>query len=591
MFAPGAAGIGVARKGITCIGLAISLALAACTETGRKSTSRGVVSYERLRNAREDSSNWLTYSGDYDSKRFSALTQISESNAADLTEAWSLDLDTGLPVETTPLVVDETMYATRPPSDVLAINARTGELLWEFRWQLPDDMRPLCCGWNNRGVAMLGETIYVTTIDAHLVALDARTGSVEWDVEVADHRLSFNITAAPLAVKDMIVTGTSVAGVEGLSEAALAAGATKDQLTRLMAGTMEPTEVASLMAGLEKHAEAFWNGTDERRGRIDAYDAATGQLRWRFYTVPGAGEPGNETWEGDSWKLGAASPWLTGSYDPELDLLYWGTGNPAPALLDFLRKGDNLYATSVVALDPDNGSLRWYFQFTPHDRFDWDAAQIPVLADIEVGGADRKLLLTANRNSFFYSLDRSTGELLGAWPFAMQTWSDRRDSNGRPIFAEDIHPRVGGIRVAPKFDGGTNWWAPSYSPETGLFYVTAHDATENYDLARIGVKDIDYLKSSVRAIRPLTGEIAWEFELPWRSSSGILTTAGGLLFVGSNRGDFWALNAATGDIRWHSSLPGWIHAAPISYSIDGRQFVSIASSAGIHTFTLNRGRR
>jgi alcohol dehydrogenase (cytochrome c) len=384
----------------------------------------------------------------------------------------------------------------------------------------------------------------------------------------------------------MILTGTSVAGLDGLSEGVYAAGVTKEELDRLLAGNMEATEVRSVMAHLEKNASAFWNGTEERRGRIDAYDAETGQLRWRFYTVPAPGEPGNETWDGNSWRIGAASPWLTGSFDPELDLLYWGVGNPAPALVDFLRKGDNLYSTSVVALDPDDGSLEWYFQFTPHDRFDWDAAQIPVLADVAIGGTDRRLLLTANRNSFFYSLDRSTGELLGAWPFARQTWSDRRDSTGRPIFAEGIYARVGGIRVAPKFDGGTNWWSPSYSPRTGLFYVTAHDATENYDLARISVKDIDEVKSSVRAIHPLTGEITWEFALPPRSSSGILTTAGGLLFVGSSRGDFWALAAASGRVLWHVSLDGWIHAAPITYSADGRQFVSIATSAGIHTFAL-----
>ncbi len=576
----------LARSRIPSVGLASVIALTACGDMGRKDPHEGVVSYERLLTARGDSSNWLTYSGAYDSKRYSDLTQISTDTVGDLTEIWHLPLDTSRAVETTPLVVDGTMYATRPPSDALAINAETGETLWEYKRQLPDDIRRLCCGWINRGVAMLGETVYLATIDAHLVALDSRTGTVKWDIEVADHRLGFNITAAPLAVKDMIITGTSVAGSDGLSEGVLEAGVTQDQLTRMLAGTMEQAEVMSMMARLEKNAQAFWNGTDERRGRIDAYDAATGELRWRFYTVPGPGEPGNETWEGDSWRLGASSPWLTGSYDPELDLLYWGVGNPAPALVDFLRKGDNLYSTSVVALDPDSGSLKWYFQFTPHDRFDWDACQIPVLADIEVGGAERKLLLTANRNSFFYSLDRSTGELLGAWPFALQTWSDRRDSTGRPIFAQDIYPRVGGIRVAPKFDGGTNWWSPSYSPQTGLFYVTAHDATENYDLARIGVKDIDYVKSSVRAINPLSGEIAWEFELPWRSSSGILTTAGGLLFVGSNRGDFWALDVATGDVLWQVNLNGWIHAAPISYMIKGRQYVSIASGAGIYTFAL-----
>jgi alcohol dehydrogenase (cytochrome c) len=562
------------------------IALSACEDEGAERAEGGVVSYQRLLAARSDPANWLTYSGDYDGKRFSELTQISGETVGNLKALWNLELDTRRAVETTPLVVDGTMYATRPPSDVLAIDAATGETLWEYRRDLPDDIRPLCCGWMNRGVALLGETIYLTTIDAHLVALDSRTGTKKWEVEVADYRLSFNITGAPLAVKDMIVTGTSVAGVEGLSEAAIAAGATKDQLTRLVAGQMQPAEARSLMALLEENKRLFWNGTDERRAHIAAYDAATGELRWRFYTVPAPGEPGNETWEGDSWRVGASSPWLTGSYDPELDLLYWGVGNPAPALLDFLRKGDNLYSSSVVALDPDSGSLVWYFQFTPHDRFDWDSTQIPVLADVPVEGAVRKLLLTANRNAFFYSLDRTTGELLGAWPFARQTWSDERDSAGRPIFAEGIYARVGGIRVAPKVDGGTNWWSPSYSPRTGLFYVTSHDASQNYDLGKIGLKDIDYQASSVRAVRPLTGKIEWEFDLPLHSTSGLLTTAGGLLFVGSRFGDFWALDAGTGAMLWHGRVDGGIHSAPITYMVDDRQVVSIASSAGIHTFAL-----
>jgi alcohol dehydrogenase (cytochrome c) len=564
-----------------------AISLGACEPQQEAGPVVGTVSSQRLIGSAQDAANWITYSGTYDGKRHSSLSEIDKESVQRLHLKWTLRWDRPHPVETTPLVVDGTMYATRPPNDVLAIDVETGNLLWELEWPLPSDMPTLCCGLVNRGLAMLDETLYLGTLDAHLVAIDSRTGNKRWTVEVGDHRQGFNITAAPLAVKDMIIVGTSLGSVEGEGAKVLEAigvGANP------WAGKMSADQLRDFFTVLhEKRATAF-RAMGDRRGRIDAYDAATGERRWRFITVPGPGEPGNETWEGESWRVGAASPWMTGSYEPESNLLYWGTGNPKPALTDFLRKGDNLYSSSMLALDADSGTLKWHFQFTSHDRFDWDAAQVPVLADMDFDGSLRKLLLTANRNAFFYTLDRQTGELLGAWPFAKQTWSESRDASGRPVFKSGVEAKIGGAQVSPNGGGGTSWYSPSFSPQTGLFYVTAHDATGDFDLAELDDPNIydPELTSWVRAIEPRSGEIVWEFRLPLRSTSGILTTASGLLFVGSQEGDFWALDSSSGKTLWHERVDGWVHSAAITYESSGRQLVSIASSAGIFTYGLER---
>jgi alcohol dehydrogenase (cytochrome c) len=576
-------------RGLTSPAILVACSLFACGTLPPAGREGGAVTSQRLVAAAEDSPNWLTYSGTYDGKRHSALVEIDRQSVRGLQLKWVHGWDPPHPVETTPLVVAGVMYATRPPNDVLAIDARTGTILWELPWSLPGDMPRLCCGRVNRGLAILGETLYLATLDAHLVAIDSRTGAKKWDVEVADHALGFNMTSAPLAVKDMIIVGTSLGSVDGEAEAQLEAiGVPGNQMRRAWKGEMTADELRAFFDVLyDKRIEAL-EGMGDRRGHVDAYDAETGALRWRFHTVPGPGEPGNESWEGESWRMGAASPWMTGSYDPESNLLYWGAGNPKPALIDFLRKGDNLYSSSMLALDADTGELKWHFQFTPHDRFDWDAAQVPVLVDMELGGSPRKLLLTANRNAFFYSLDRQTGELLGAWPFARQTWSEGRDESGRPVFKPGVEARIGGAKVSPNGGGGTSWYSPSFSPQTGLFYVTAHDATGDFNLARLEDPNLfePDLTSWVRAIDPGSGKIVWEFRLPGRSTSGILTTASGLLFVGSIEGDFWALDASSGENLWHERVEGWIHSAGITYESSGRQLVSIASSAGIFTFGL-----
>ena len=424
---------------------------------------------------------------------------------------------------------------------------------WEFTWPVPENIN-VPAHKANRGVAILGETLYLGTLDAHLVALDARTGQQKWAVQVADYRQYYSITAAPLIVKDMVITG--------------AAG-----------------------------------GVFDTRGFINAYDANTGELRWRFYTVPGTGEPGNETWEGDSWKVGGAAAWLTGTYDSALDLIYWGVGNPNPPWTGDRRKGDNLYSASVVALHASTGKLKWYYQFTPHDVHDWDACQIPVLVDLRFSGTERKLLLMANRNAFFYVLDRENGELLLAQEYARQNWADGIDANGRPIVRPNTAPSYEGSLVSPTAGGGTSWWSPSFSPNTGLFYVTARDGEEIYKVPKVekwptqeerlkimekSTRQINQENelSTVRALVPETGELKWEFKLPRKSTAGVLTTAGDILFAGSATSEFWALDAFTGIPLWRSQIQGWIHTAPITYMSEGSQFVTIASSKGIYTFGL-----
>mgnify|MGYP003323386572 FL=1 len=342
------------------------------------------VTYERLRNAARDTNNWLTYSGTYRSERFSALDQVNTDNVDDLKVIWAYQMQPAINagnglVETTPIVVDGIMYITEPPSTVTALDTRSGKLIWTWSPDMPAEVKHIGFPRVNRGVAVLDDAVYVGTLDARLVSLDAATGAVRWDVEVADNHIGFSLTLAPLALDGKIIVGVS--GAE---------------------------------AGV--------------RGFIDAYDSATGERIWRFHTIPAPGDPGSETWEGDAWQTGGGSTWLTGSFDPELDLLYWTVGNPAPDWNGDVRPGDNLYSCSVLALDPDTGELEWYFQFTPHDTHDWDANQIPVLFDADFNEGKRKILALANRNAFFYLLDRETGEFLHGNEYSKQTWARGLDA-------------------------------------------------------------------------------------------------------------------------------------------------------------------
>jgi len=509
------------------------------------------VSSERLLNAESEPHNWLMYSGNYNAQRYSALTQLDRRNVSELEIAWVHQLSVLDRAETTPLVVDGVMFITESPSTVIAVDATSGRPYWRYEHQLPEEII-ICCGRNNRGVAVQGDTVLMSTLDAHLVALDAKTGSVRWETEVQEATAGYSKTDAPLVVGDKVFTG--IAGGE---------------------------------YGI--------------RGLIDAYNINTGEREWRFNTTPGPDHPDNRTWSGDSWRTGGAATWMTGSYDPDLNLIYWGTGNPGPDYDGSVREGDNLYSDSVVALDADTGELKWYFQFTPHDIHDWDSTQIPVLADTMFNGEERKVMLFPNRNAFFYVLDRETGEFLLGKPYARQTWAEGLDENGRPILLPGKEPSPEGTIVSPPIIGASNWWSPTYSPRTDLIYVTTLDGETKYFLRpteylvpgqsyRAGggetPQPMENYHRAVRAISPQTGDIRWEFPVDPRTTSGLMSTAGDLVFGGSADGFFFALDALTGEELWHRNIGGRIHAAPMGYAVNGKQYVAIAAGNAIFSFAL-----
>ena len=508
------------------------------------------VPYSRIRDAAKEPGSWLTYSGGYHSQRFTTLKEINRKNVAGLRSTWVYQLRRPGTFEASPIVVDGIMYIVEPPSTVTALDARAGRALWSWSPTMPKDVKALGFPPTNRGVAILGDMVYVGTLDAHLVALDAKTGAVRWDVIVADNKTGHSITCAPLALDGKIITGIS-GGEAGI------------------------------------------------RGFLDAYDPRTGERLWRFWTTPAKGEPFNETWGGDSWKTGGGATWLTGSYDPDLRLLYWGIGNPGPDWNDDNRPGDNLYTCSLVALDPSTGKLKWHFQFTPHDTHDWDANQIPVLLDAKIGGRMRKLIATANRNAFFYLLDRGTGEFLLGTPYAKQTWAKGLDPRGRPIVLPNTDPSEKGTLVWPSLQGAANWYSPAYSPQTGLFYHSAREMSSIYFKADVEYKPGEYFMGggeqqiagdkaygAVRAIEPTTGRIRWEFRLlspPW---AGLMATAGGIVFGGSNEGNFFALDDRSGKVLWQFQTGAKINANPVSFTSEGRQRIAIAAGHALFVFGL-----
>src|SRR2546430_8178152 len=377
-------------------------------------TTLGQVTAERLLNAGKEPQNWLMYSGDYAGWRFSTLHEIDTASAGKLAPKWAYQTMAGGKFETTPLVVDGILYGTGQDDRAFALDARTGRPIWLYQRHLPADIRP-CCGRVNRGFAILGDKVFLGTLDAHVIALDAKTGNVVWDVTAVDYRKGYSFTLAPLAVKNLVILGVS-GGEYGI------------------------------------------------RGFIDAYDADTGTRKWRFYTVPGPGEPGHETWEGDSWKIGGAPAWITGVYDPPTSTTFWTTGNPSPSNRGEGRAGDNLYSNSLLALDPDTGKLKWYFQFTKHDEHDYDATQVPVLVD----DGDRHLIVQANRNGFFYVIDRRDGKLLSATPYGKVSWSNAKDASGVPLERKEASPTLTGVPVCPGAIGATNWMSPTYDAQTKL---------------------------------------------------------------------------------------------------------------------------
>jgi alcohol dehydrogenase (cytochrome c) len=507
------------------------------------------VTYDRIANAAAEPQHWLTYSGSYDGHRYSPLAEIERRNVARLKLAWIYQTNDLNQFEATPLAADAIMYISEPPSQAAALDLRTGRPVWQFRRAAPSDVRT-CCGQVNRGVALLGDTVFLGTLDAHLLALDAKTGHLLWDRVVADYKTGHSITAAPLALKDKIIVGIS-GGEYGI------------------------------------------------RGFVDAYDPKAGARLWRFWTVPGPGEPGHQTWAGESWRTGSAATWLTGSFDPALNLLYWGTGNPGPDYSGGERAGDNLYSNALVALNAATGKLKWHFQFTPHDTHDWDANHVPILLDATLHGAARRMVAVANRNGFFYLLDRQTGEFLLGKQFGKQTWAKGLDDRGRPVLAEHVEPPPEGSAMYPGVHGATNWNSPSYNPGTGLLYVAVREegtvfyrATAEYKAGNYfsagGMRGIPGVEpsGSIQALDPLTGEKRWEFALhspPW---AGVLSTAGGVVFGGTNEGNIFALDAATGKPLWSFQAGAPVYANPISYRFEGRQYIAVTAGHSLLTFTV-----
>ncbi len=522
------------------------------------------VSFDRIVNAGKEPQNWLTYSGNMMSQRYSPLAQITPQNVKNLEQKWIFQARSLEKFEATPLVVDGIMYTVQAPNDIIALDPVTGRVFWTYSYAPSPQSRP-CCGRVNRGVAVVGDTLFMGTIDAHLVAVDAKNGRPLWNTAVAKPEAGYAITHAPLVIKDKVIVG--VAGGE---------------------------------FGI--------------RGFIAAYDVKTGKEDWRFNTIPGPGEPGHETWAGDSWKTGGASVWMTGSYDAALNLTYWGIGNAGPDYNGDERGGDNLYSSSVVALDADTGKIKWHYQFSPHDEFDYDAVQVPVLADINFQGQPRKVMLWANRNGFFYVLDRATGKFLLGKPFVEVNWAKGFDEAGRPMRVPGKLPTPEGTVIFPGNQGGTNWYSPSFSPRTGLFYIPSWvnyssvylKAKADYEegkrfvgtsprsligganggAAKINTRTDDEGYGAVRAIDPLTGDRKWEFRMNDVTDAGILTTGSDLLFSGGREGYFYALDARNGELLWRTSVGGAVASGPMSYSVAGKQYVAISAGNSLFVFGL-----
>ena len=501
------------------------------------------VSAERLLHAERDPDNWLMWGGNYASHGFSALAQINRDNVKSLVPVWSFQTGVADGLEATPLLVDGVIYLTAAWNHVFAIDARTGAELWHYKRRLPQKLS-FCCGPANRGVSIVSGTVYMTTLDAHLVALDAQTGRVRWDVEIGKVEENQNAKQPPLIVRDKVIVG--IAG-----------------------------------------------GDSPSRGFVDAYHTETGKRLWRFHTIPGEGEKGAETWSGKSYETGGAATWMGGSYDPELDLIYWGTGNPYPEYDTDARKGDNLYADSVVALDADTGKLKWSYQYTPHDVWDWDGVNELVLIDIEWQGRHAKALVHADRNGHFYALDRTNGEFLYAKPFVRVTWTKGFDVSGRPIIDPAAVPTYEGVTVCPGASGGKEWMPMSYSPLARLVYLPVIENCArfyNYGVkARsqklpAGPSGFRYLPNEaygkVMAIQPNTGEVVWEVRTRTPMGGGMLATAGGLVFTGDAEGNFAGYDAENGRILWSYQTGSGIRSAPITYRLDGKQYIAISSGMG-----------
>jgi len=504
-----------------------------------------------LKNDGKNTDNILTYGMGYSQNRFSPLKQIDKTNVKRLVPVWSLSLDNQWGEQAQPIVYNGVMYVTDARSTV-AIDVATGKQIWKtpVEW-LPETSRIVCCGVSNKGAAIYNGKVFRTTLDAFVVALDAKTGKEVWKQKVAEWRDGFSMTVAPLVANGVLVTGIS--GAE---------------------------------FGI--------------RGFIDGWNPETGEHLWRRFTIPARGERGNDTWPQDSnaWEIGGGSTWITGSYDPELDLMYWGTGNPAPWASQG-RPGDNLYTSSVLAMRPKTGEIVWHYQFTPNDAYDYDACWELIIADLKVGGNQRKVVMQLNRNGFVYVIDRTNGGLISAKPYEKVNWASHVDQEtGRPVETDVARKLRAGEQVEhwPSTRGAKNWPHAAFNPETGLLYANTNHEGRLYKHLPIGpfVKGERYqfienlAKPSegepighVDAIDPLTGQQKWRVPLTdFQNWSAMLATGSGLLFTGRETGEFVALDADTGKTLWQFQTSSGINAQPVTFTQNGRQYVTVLSGVG-----------
>lgn len=503
----------------------------------------------RLADSPNSSADWLLYGGNYANWRYSALADINRENIGKLVPVWIFQAGVQGQVAVSPVVADGVMYFTAAYNNLYALDAVSGKLLWHYEHQMPSDLR-LCCGPANRGVAIAGDKLYMATLDARLIAFERTTGKVIWNIVMDDYKVGYSATGAPLIIKDRVIIGSG-------------------------------------------------GGEFAARGFIDAYDVDTGKRRWRRYTVPAAGEPGVETWAGESWKTGGAPAWVTGTYDADLNLLYWSTGNPSPLFNGDARTGDNLYSDSVLALNPDTGELRWHFQYTPHDVWDYDATNGLIVIDIQHAGKTVRAVAQPNRNGYLYVLNAATGKFInGAQYVEKLNWAKGLDANGRPRVDKSLYPVADTARgmVCPGSLGGNNGsFTYAYSASTRLMYVPTIEsclalvkeggAFKRGDVflgGSIGDTDGTTLKSygHLSAIDPESGNIKWRYRDKYPLVGGALATGGGLVFTGNQEGYALALDDMSGKVLWKFQTGSGIRSQPITFKLDRRQFVAIASGTG-----------
>ena len=497
--------------------------------------------------------NWPTYNGNVGGNRYTTLTQITKANVKHVAPRWTFTIPGVSGLQGTPIVVDGVMYVTSA-NQCYALDAGSGRIVWHFQRARTRRLIGNAAGGINRGVAVAGEKVFMVTDNAHLLALNRTDGTIAWEIEMADWTQNYNATSAPLIVGDMVVSGTA-GGEEGV------------------------------------------------RGFISAYDQATGKRLWRFWTVPAAGEPGSESWKGRDIAHGGATAWFTGVYDAETDTLFWQAGNPGPDYNGDERGGDNLYSDSILALEPKTGKLKWYYQTTPHDQWDWDTTETPLVIDATWQGQPRKLLVQGNRNGFFYIFDRTNGKLLLAKQFIKElTWATGVGPDGRPVKVPGQAPSEKGTRVCPSQDGATNWYSPSYNPATGLFYMQTNEKCSIYSLRQAeweagkaflgGAEKTDAGTSPQRILRALdlqTGATKWE--LPQQkgvadSWGGTIATSTGLVFFCDESGAFAAADAVNGKLLWSFQTNQNWKASPMAYQFDGKEYLGVAAGGTIMAFGL-----